>query len=223
MDLLRKGEIEALLHEGFLKQMDGEMLPIYYSAALIQDDNLPMIVNSFIDFSDQQSHREKLHKEARTDALTGIGNRRFFKEELDREMGRIRRHGGDLTLLAFDIDHFKKVNDTHGHEAGDRVLQEVSRMAEKTLRRSDILGRTGGEEFTALLVETDLEHAREVAERLRENMQAMHVQVGKTSIAITISIGLAKCDIGMDAETLMRRADEKLYVSKETGRNRVSS
>jgi diguanylate cyclase (GGDEF)-like protein len=165
----------------------------------------------------------ELARLSRTDALTGLPNRRHFVESLEREFQRSSRYGSSLGLLVFDIDHFKRVNDTWGHLAGDKVLRDVAGILAYGLRQSDIAARFGGEEFAVLLPETDLEGATLVAERYRLDIAARQFQVDSTSLQLTVSIGIAalprtKAD---DATEFLRRADAALYQAKEAGRNRV--
>ncbi len=165
----------------------------------------------------------ELGRLSRTDALTGLPNRRHFVEALEREFQRAARYGSSLGLLIIDIDHFKRVNDTWGHLAGDKVLRDVAGILAYGLRQSDIAARFGGEEFAVLLPETDLEGATLVAERYRLDIAARQFTVESTSLQLTVSIGIAalprtKAD---DATEFLRRADATLYLAKEAGRNRV--
>ena len=159
---------------------------------------------------------------ARTDALTGIANRRQLFEAGHGELSRARRFGHPLTALMLDIDHFKQVNDTHGHAAGDRVLQSVARLCRQYVRDIDIVARYGGEEFTILLVETALEGGYMLAGRLCELVARTRIEIEQQSLAVTISLGVA--GVGADGEefaSLLARADGALYAAKQAGRNRV--
>lgn len=160
---------------------------------------------------------------ASTDSLTGLHNRRHFMELSKREFGRARRYQRPLTAIMMDIDHFKQVNDTCGHAVGDQALKIVADRFRKTVRDIDILGRYGGEEFTALLLETDLDGARIVAERLRQCIVAPPINIEGSALIITISVGVAILDktcAGLDI--LLVRADQALYAAKQAGRNRIS-
>ena len=155
--------------------------------------------------------------------LTGASNRRHFMERLAIEWERARREGIALSLLAIDLDHFKDVNDEHGHQAGDEVLRRFVAEARTVLRPADLLGRTGGEEFAVLLPDSDAERATAVAERLRARM-ADTVQKVRTEkpLRVTASIGVAS--FGPDGESgdkVFRAADKRLYKAKNQGRNRV--
>lgn len=168
--------------------------------------------------------QRKLTRLALTDALTGIANRRAFMDRLEAEVSRARRHGNALSVIMADIDHFKRVNDTHGHGAGDVVICDtVARMGTR-IRRSDMLGRLGGEEFAVLLPETDAPAAMALAEQLRRAVDAETFQVAEgCALPVSISLGVAQWTADdKSAEELLSRADQALYQSKETGRNRVS-
>jgi len=163
----------------------------------------------------------KLGELAVTDALTGLCNRRALYEHLDREFNRSRRYGNPFAVLMIDIDHFKTVNDTWGHAAGDRVLVAVSSTLRETIRKTDVVGRYGGEEFVILAPETTLEAACVLGERLRarveESTAALEQMPGGT-----VSVGIA-CNENVSAETsedLVQHADAALYEAKEGGRNR---
>jgi len=166
----------------------------------------------------------KLEVLANTDALTGVPNRRRFMERAEEEFARSARYGAPLGFLMLDIDHFKAVNDTLGHDAGDEVLKAVSRASHDALRGTDVLGRLGGEEFGVLLVQTGPEEALAVAERLRARIAALDITTTAGPVRVTVSLGLtAWTDIDLSPEDLMRRADAALYAAKRAGRNRVES
>ena len=163
---------------------------------------------------------------ARTDAahdgLTGLANRRSAMARLEAEIAQAHRRGQPLVLLALDLDHFKRVNDAYGHAAGDRVLTEFATILRESLRLGDLGARVGGEEFIALLPQTEALAARHVAERIREQCERHEVaHDDNTSIRFTISIGLASLHPGDDAAALLARADQALYRAKHGGRNRV--
>jgi len=159
---------------------------------------------------------------AERDPLTRLRNRRAFDAALDGEAARFRRYVRPLSVLLVDLDHFKQINDTHGHEAGDAVLQLVARTLEHELRDNDLPARFGGEEFVVLLPETDRSHAQDAAERLRRAIEALDFSWQGRPIPIRASIGVASCPECADSpHDLIRAADEALYEAKENGRNQV--
>jgi diguanylate cyclase (GGDEF)-like protein len=163
-----------------------------------------------------------LESQAHTDVLTGLANRRHFFESAEAELARAKRYAIPLSLLMLDIDHFKEVNDAHGHRTGDRVLQQLARTCLEVLRTVDVVGRVGGEEFAVLLPETALEGAVEVAERLRQAIAEAEVARDEgVPLRITVSIGVATLDDNANLDTLMSRADAALYDAKHHGRDRV--
>jgi diguanylate cyclase (GGDEF)-like protein len=158
------------------------------------------------------------------DGLTGIFNRRKIEEVMDSELQRLRRYGGECGVLMFDIDHFKKVNDTYGHVVGDEAIRHVARMAMKTLRNTDVVGRYGGEEFVALLPEVGLGGAAIAAERLRLCIAGLPVQHPDVSFTVTVSVGVtAMRPESKDRTSVFESADRALYLSKSGGRNRVTT
>ncbi len=156
---------------------------------------------------------------ANTDHLTGIGNRRAFIDLTERELARSERHGSDFGLLIIDIDHFKALNDRHGHLAGDDALARIAVACLRVLRRSDVFCRWGGEEFIALLPETNLAGTLDVAEKLRLAVAGVDLPSGHT---LTASIGVTSSTSGAGRlDDLIREADRQLYLAKATGRNTV--
>lgn len=168
---------------------------------------------------------EEIYQLSIIDHLTGLHNRRFFDDSLEREFSRARRYRRALSLLMLDIDWFKRVNDRHGHPAGDFVLRGVAAVLKQALRRDErTLARYGGEEFGLLLPETDLPAAVSVAESLRAAVAAARFQHQGASIAVSASVGVATLiGSGRSANELLARADQKLYEAKRGGRDRVCS
>lgn len=159
---------------------------------------------------------------AEHDHLTGAPSRRAFFDMAERELARARRHGSGLGLLLLDADHFKRINDTHGHGVGDEVLRDIVRRAREEIRKVDYVGRLGGEEFGVLLPDASFEAARDVAERLRAAFErSARAAPAAPGAAYTVSVGLAMLKKGEDFAGLMRRADAALYAAKAGGRNRV--
>ena len=160
---------------------------------------------------------------ALTDELTGLYNRRYLFAHLDELIERVNHGGTGAAVLLFDIDHFKQVNDTHGHAAGDDVLRKLAARATNSVRSVDLVARLGGEEFVVVMPETDIASAAEVAERLRLAVakEPFTVRASGKELAATISIGVAAAEGGDDRDRLLRRADEALYSAKTAGRDRV--
>ncbi len=159
---------------------------------------------------------------ASTDLLTGLHNRRMMTELGGREVARSQRHQLPLSVLMCDLDHFKTVNDEHGHEAGDAVLADFAGLLQSTVRESEAIGRWGGEEFLVLLPNTGLQGAAVVAERIRNAMQHTPFAVASRPAQLTLTIGAASLRPGEDFQQLVRRADEALYAGKRAGRNQVA-
>ncbi len=164
----------------------------------------------------------ELQQIARQDSMTGALTRRGFFAEVEKEFLRASRYDRPSTLLVVDVDHFKTINDRYGHPAGDAVLVSIANACMSTMRRSDIFGRIGGEEFALLLPETDAEEARQAAERIRRTVETTIVQVGGTEVRATISLGVAPIPAPSEGvATWFSEADIALYEAKRFGRNRV--
>lgn len=169
----------------------------------------------------ESQYHETIYKMTITDGLTGVSNKRYLTETLERELPRAQRHDRKLSLLMIDIDHFKNVNDTYGHLAGDSVLKELAADLREKLRPEDTFARYGGEEFVVVLPETPLEGAIDTAERLREVAQNhTHIFEGN-EIIVTISIGVSEFQKGWSVDKLIQSADNMLYEAKLDGRNRT--
>ena len=170
-----------------------------------------------------QAANQELQRLSSTDRLTGLYNRGHWEEMLRQDYARHRRYDTNAALVMFDIDHFKKVNDTYGHQAGDAVIQQTADIIRKDMRDADIAGRYGGEEFVVLLPGTDSEGAVMFAERLRQSIEAHEVRYEQHSIRFTISLGVADLSLPTSGYAqLIERADNALYASKSAGRNRVT-
>jgi diguanylate cyclase (GGDEF)-like protein len=165
---------------------------------------------------------EEAQHAATTDPLTGIMNRRALLAALDVEQSRSERHGYPMALLLLDVDHFKTINDQHGHAMGDQVLAALGRLLATEVRKTDFVGRWGGEEFVAVLSGADEEGARSGAERIRRAVEGMEMLDDKGgSVPVRVSIGVAYLEVNDTAEILIDRADHAMYRAKSTGRNRV--
>jgi diguanylate cyclase len=178
------------------------------------------------DITDRKRAERELEQLAQTDSLTGLANRRHFIALAEQELLRADRYGGPQSILMVDIDHFKKINDGHGHKCGDAVIRCFADLCRNSLRHQDIVGRIGGEEFAVLLPETDCAHALDAADALRRRVEQIEVRTERgEAIRFTVSIGVTCRTPGAHAslDTLLGEADEALYRAKNTGRNKVCS
>jgi diguanylate cyclase (GGDEF)-like protein len=177
----------------------------------------------FKDMTERKELQDKLEEQANTDALTGCDNRRHFLEHAEWEILRIRRYGGAVSMLMLDLDHFKNINDTHGHSVGDLTLKKFVQVCKGLLRDVDVIGRLGGEEFAIMLPETRIERGLEVADRLCRAVAAAEIPLADSSpLRFTTSIGVASLAADdLHADEILRRADQALYKAKNSGRNRA--
>jgi diguanylate cyclase (GGDEF)-like protein len=155
------------------------------------------------------------------DSLTGLLNHTAFKEHLSREIARVRRQGTPLAVALIDLDHFKTVNDTYGHPTGDRVVKSVARVLQRRLRRTDVIGRYGGEEFAVLFPNTTERQAQRVVDEVRVTFAQVRHQSDSREFQVTFSGGVATCPPYDEAARLTEAADQALYAAKEAGRNCV--
>jgi diguanylate cyclase (GGDEF)-like protein len=170
----------------------------------------------------EMSYHEEIYRMTIVDGLTGVHNKRYFLEFLDREMARCMRYGRPLALVMFDIDHFKRINDQHGHLTGDYVLKEMARRLSARIRRDELLARYGGEEFAAVLPETGRAGALEFGESLRQIVAREPFEFENDKLSVTISVGIAVVDKeALDLMAFVKAADENLYRAKRAGRNQV--
>ncbi|HYO76923.1 MAG TPA: GGDEF domain-containing protein [Thermoanaerobaculia bacterium] len=183
----------------------------------LQRENLDLVVKN-----------RMLSEVSTRDSLTGLYNRWFVMEKIDSEINRALRHGSPMSLLMLDLDHFKRINDTYGHPAGDQVLQAIGQMLRESCRVYDVPGRYGGEEFCIVLPETKPGNTNVVAERIRRRLEATELSCGDTSVVVTASIGIAGMEATEEGEilspaALIDRADRALYTAKSRGRNRIET
>ena len=171
----------------------------------------------------EAQYHETIFNMTITDGLTDVSNKKQLDNVLTKEIPRALRHGRQLSVMMIDIDHFKDVNDTYGHLAGDSVLRDLASILQKRLRPDDELGRYGGEEFCAILPETSVEGATKIADELRKRVEEHSFLVEGEQIKVTISIGITELKKGMDLKAFYKAADEMLYQAKRGGRNRVCS
>jgi two-component system cell cycle response regulator len=175
--------------------------------------------------ANQEQILRQLYESSVRDALTGAYNRHFFLERLGAELSYAGRHNTEASLLLFDVDHFKNVNDTYGHLAGDDVLKNISKTTSRLLRTEDVFARYGGEEFVVLLRGVPIRGAHRAGERLRLAIEAAPAKSGDHVLRATVSVGCASlaCCQRLDGDTLIATADRRLYAAKRAGRNRVAS
>jgi two-component system cell cycle response regulator len=170
----------------------------------------------------ENAYHEEIYRLTTIDGLTQIFNKRYFVETLEREIARSHRYRRELSLVMFDIDHFKKVNDSYGHLAGDYVLKHLAQTVKTRIRREDCFARYGGEEFAIVLPEIDGLNAKPFAEKIRQLVEATDFRFENTSMPVTISMGVATLDgESVDPQALIKRADDRLYEAKSSGRNCV--
>jgi diguanylate cyclase (GGDEF)-like protein/PAS domain S-box-containing protein len=182
----------------------------------------PAIQTVIRDVAERKRLEQDLMRLATTDPLTGIANRRRFFDQLEVELARARRHGRSLSLIMVDVDHFKQVNDEHGHAVGDTALRALVEAMLEVLRSEDLVARLGGEEFAAILPEVDADGAMAVAERLRSRLGAVGVNAPEGTVRCTVSIGVAQARPAHESpERTLKRADDALYEAKRAGRDRV--
>ncbi|WP_075188299.1 sensor domain-containing diguanylate cyclase [Teredinibacter haidensis] len=167
-----------------------------------------------------QTANEKLHTLSRTDGLTGLLNRKSWQQELEQEHRRFKRHGHVSSMVMFDIDHFKKVNDTYGHPTGDQVIRETSSTLRNSLRDIDLAGRYGGEEFAIILKDTGADGAMTLSERLRKSIESIVVEHEGHNVRFTVSLGIAELNSSVKTPAdWIECADKALYKAKNGGRN----
>jgi len=194
---------------------DGEPKAYYINISQIEDD---LYILHFIDITEMAIEKKLLEKKAYYDKLTQIFNRTKFDDLLEYEVKRNHRYNSNLSLILFDIDHFKSVNDTYGHMVGDEVLKTIAKVVKEKIRETDIFARWGGEEFVILMPQTDIDNAITIAEYIRELLEStVHKDVGKS----TCSFGLTSLKENDRIEEFLERADDALYKAKKNGRNRV--
>jgi len=225
--LERRGEAWVVVDDGSTNGTYVNDEQIVREALLINGDRVKVgpSIFKFLSGADVEAqYHEEIYRMTIVDGLTQISNKRFLFESLEREIVRARRHARELCLLMFDIDHFKKINDLHGHLAGDFVLKELAQVVQQRIRRDEVFARYGGEEFSIVLPETSLTGAAALAESLRERIETHRFVFQGEDIPVTMSIGVAMLEEGeRTASDLVKRADERLFDAKRAGRNRVCS
>jgi diguanylate cyclase (GGDEF)-like protein/PAS domain S-box-containing protein len=219
--------------EKVLKLSNGSRawVEIYTYPILDQRGNVSYVITYTRNITDRKKEEEEkkelisnLNHLSTTDSLTGILNRRALNDMLNHEIERATRYNSDLSLMLCDVDRFKNINDTYGHTSGDRALQAVTAALKASLRKSDILGRYGGDEFMIILPETTLAGAHSLAEKIRSAVEELELEIpGGNRVKLSLSIGITRCSMSIDnIDTIVGLADTALYASKQTGRNKVS-
>lgn len=218
----RKREVESFFHH-----KDGHMVPVCLRVAPIRDAQGQTVVA--VEVSGDHSPRfalrqqlEQLHKLALCDPLTTLANRRYVEMNLNSRLEEMRRYGWHFGLLFIDIDRFKEINDTHGHEAGDRVLKMVANTLLNSARSFDVIGRWGGEEFVAILANVSRDKLVMIADRFRHLVEQSSFRLGDGVIRVTVSIGATISGLDDTSESIVQRADGLMYESKKAGRNFVT-
>lgn len=186
--------------------------------SFVQEVNLTRIYG--LDITQRKHDEKAIHILATTDSLTGIANRREFTAILVNEVARAKRYNSPLSLVMYDIDYFKRVNDSFGHDVGDYVLQELTHLVQKNIRSVDVVARWGGEEFMLLMPQVDLQAATVAAEKLRLAIDHCHFDRVNH---LTVSFGVVTFEPGDELNLLLKRADDALYQAKQNGRNRVET
>lgn len=214
------GSIEG--YEASLSCSDGTEVPIRLSAAII-DSVEGNSIGFFHDLTERQNLEKQLHKLSVTDELTGLFNQRHFYSVMAKELDRAKRYKHPLSIICFDLDNFKKVNDSLGHLEGDRVLRTIGDLLKDTLRLTDIAVRYGGDEFMVLLPETSIKSAAKTAERIRTifNAKCPHSieKAGDAIVSVSMSLGVTETDGAEKPDQVVQRADLAMYESKSSGGN----
>lgn len=224
------GRYESLVRAGSLRRQEIEVcgandraLWVEVGARVIpgEEGTPETIVGVMADVTERKAMLEEMCRLARTDSLTGLWNRGYFMELADREVARCRRNGGNLSLLIADVDFFKGVNDTHGHDVGDLALVGVGNVLRSSVREIDIVGRYGGEEFVVLLPDASPDMACAVARRIGDNLRSNRIDCGEVDISLTMSVGMTSLEKDDDLDGMLKFADIALYAAKKKGRDRV--
>lgn len=208
-------------HDGprMLKLADGRVIR-FECHPLPQDGRLL----TYADETELMRTVEKLERMVNTDELTQIHNRRYLYIRGQNEVARARRHGRPVSVVMLDVDHFKQVNDVYGHASGDEVLRAVAQRCREAIRKTDLVGRIGGEEFGLVLPETAMPDALNVAEKVRKRIADSDIRLGPVDLHVTASLGVATLsDKEADFAELLQTADHAMYVAKQSGRNQVAT
>ncbi|HUT63879.1 MAG TPA: GGDEF domain-containing protein [Anaerolineae bacterium] len=230
-EMIKKSENDEALKSPLISRLENIIQTLAYrrqeySVRLekAEDERKKLNINFDNMINSLRNQNKLLEEQSRRDALTNIFNRRVFEEKVSAELARYIRYKKPFSLIFFDIDRFKNVNDTYGHDTGDRVLKEITARTREALRKTDIFARYGGEEFVIILPETDLTQAVNVAEKLHDIIQKNIFEHEGDRIPITVSVGVTEVqESDRDPESILHRADSNMYKAKDKGRNRVVS
>ncbi len=213
--------------EVFLHHKDGHRLPVSTRISPIRNSRGEIIGAAEFFTDNQQMHAMKekiqeLERLALIDPLTQIGNRRYAEIHLERNFSQMDRYGWPFGVLFMDLDHFKKVNDSYGHDVGDRVLQTIAKTLSHNMRSSDFAGRWGGEEFIMVTSQSELSDLNQIGRKMLSLIRHSSVEMSSGVLQVTVSIGGTLARVGDNPDTLISRSDNLMYQSKKEGRNRIT-
>jgi diguanylate cyclase (GGDEF)-like protein len=211
----------------YLHHKEGHRIPVHVACAPIHDEagHIVGALETFHDISAEIAalkEVESLREQSLLCPLTGVGNRRYCEEALRKRLDEARRNGGKLAIFFMDVDHFKQINDTHGHDVGDLVLKMIARTLSSSMRTYDFLGRWGGEEFIALAPNLPADEVEDFANRMRSLVARSSRDISNMALSVTMSVGAVLAQDGETMSEVVARADRLMYHSKEQGRNRVT-
>ncbi len=219
-ELKEKGEL--LNQELQFTDVKGKLSTIIFSTVVVSYEYQPAAIISFVDITKRKNLEDELRRMAQTDSLTGVFNRRYFSDMGKREFIRCRRNSLPLTLMILDIDHFKRINDEHGHDMGDEAIKTLCNLCKRNLRDLEILARIGGEEFAILIPDKPLNVCLKVANRIRHVIEDNVLNNNDADIRFTVSIGICELSSQHDHfEELIKSTDVALFRAKNQGRNQV--
>jgi diguanylate cyclase (GGDEF)-like protein len=218
--LMRDGRVGPV--DVHLRTTDGRVVDVMLSSAVMQFHGEPATIASLVEITARKRYEHELRRLAQTDPLTGLLNRRGFFAQAGKLIEELQTSGAPIAVLLMDADHFKRVNDAHGHAVGDEALRQIGAVIQTQLRDADALARVGGEEFACLLPGTSQQQAMDVAERIRTvvAMQSMHCAEVRVEVSLSIGVSVV-ADHEQRIDEALNRADRAMYVAKRAGRNRV--